>query len=324
MRTGTDELEVTVVIPAFKRSELLRKTLDSVLAQDIEGDCYEIIVVDSSPNERNATLIKEFQTSASRDLYLIRKVPEGPGPSRSLGVQKARGRYIAFIDSDCQATPGWLRAGLSAFEDGIGIVQGRTLPNPDQPVGVFTRYVQVEGENWLFDAANIFYRKECFEAGGALSKDMTPTSERPTGGEDTLVAWRAKRKGWRSIFTTDALVYHEVLPVGIGYWFVDKRHYMLPWLIGEVPELRRLFFLRYFLDSTHALLVLALLGAALGIIHWVLLVLCLPYVARRLLEPSRTFTGMRRVVRLFVYLPRDLLSLALLSLGSIRYGTVLL
>jgi glycosyltransferase involved in cell wall biosynthesis len=286
---------------------------------------FEVIVVDSSPDEANATAIAKLQQdSGTVKLSLYRKQPEGPGPSRTMGAHRARGRFIAFLDSDCQATPEWLEAGIGMFNDETGIVQGRTLPDPEQPLGVFCRYVQIENENPRYEAANIFYRRECLENIGEPKKDMTPNDERPTGGEDTLMAWRVKRNGWLSTFAYDAVVYHEVVRISVWRWLYEKRMFMLPWLVREIPEMKSEFYLGYFLDHAHAGLALLLISLVLTPLSPLWLIGCIPYFVIRASEPTRTLQGINRIARALVYLPRDLLAFALLLLGSLRYRTLLL
>lgn len=317
--------DASVVIPAYRRPVLLRQAVRSALAQDMASDRFEVIVVDSSPDEENARVVESLMAEAGAvSLTLHRKAPEGPGPSRMLGARRARGRVIAFLDSDCQPTPGWLAAGLAAFAGDTGIVQGRTLPHPDQPLGVFSRYVRIEAENPRYEAANVFYLRDCLAAAGEPAKDLTPTDERPTGGEDALMAWRVKRQGWQSTFAAHALVYHEVVPISVWRWLYEKRMFMLPWLAREVPEMRREFFLHYFVDPAQAGLTLLLVGVMLSPWSPLWLSCGIPYVLVRAVEPTRTLHGIRRVARVLVYLPRDLLSFGLLLLGSIRYRTLLL
>ncbi len=318
-------LDVSVVIPAYRRPELLRKAVDSALAQDMDPDRYEVIVVDSSPDDVNAELVEEMiSQNRAAPLRLLRKAPEGPGPSRMLGAEQARGRVIAFLDSDCQAQPGWLAAGLAEFREGIGIIQGRTLPDPAQTMGVFYRSLQVEEENPRYEAANIFYLRDSLPDAGKPNVDNTPNDERPTGGEDSLMAWRIKRKGWGSSFAAQALVYHEVLPISVWHWLYEKRMVTLPWLVREIPEMKEIFVLGHFFDLAHACLTLLLLGVALSPLSPFWLLAGIPYIAVRASEPTRSFRGVLRILRALVYLPRDLLAFGVLLVGSLRYRTLLL
>jgi glycosyltransferase involved in cell wall biosynthesis len=316
---------VSVVIPTYKRAELVRKAILSVFSQDLNHNDYELIVVDSSPDDRVTQVVEELRAAAPCFLNLYRKEPEGPGPSRCLGSVHSRGRFIAFLDSDCQASPGWLRAGLAAFEEKVGFVQGKTLPDPSQPAGIFKYYLRVEQENFIYQAANIFYRRESFNPAAGFLRDLTPRSDWPTGGEDVELAWRVKRSGWQSRFSSEALVYHEVLPVSVWFWLFNKRLYRWPGMLRKFPELRGpLLFARYFHDKAQAGLTLALLGLALQTFTPLALALVLPYIALRVSEPTRALRGIRRVVRPLVYLPKDLVSFALLLAGSLRYGALLL
>lgn len=315
---------VSVVIPAYGRPEKLRKAVRSVLAQDLDPVRYEVIVVDSSPDDRNEQIIAELKPGARCSLRCVRKKAEGPGPSRNLGVKQARGRFIAFMDSDCEATPEWLREGIAAFEEGVGLVQGRTVPETGVPHSAFNYTIRVEEESFLYETANIFYRRDVFEQLGGFLPDLLPNADRPVGGEDVDLAWRAKRAGWQSRFAAKATVMHEVVRLSAFRWLFNPRLYIIPRAVRKYPELRRFFFARYFLEEAHAWLMLALVGAALAPVSLLFLILVVPYLVKRGSERSQTLRGPKQWVRPLVYIPRDLASLSLLLAGSIRHGALLL
>jgi len=315
---------VTVVVPTYKRTDMVRRAVLSLLAQDIEPDTYEVIVVDSSPDDANLRLVAELAREARCALWCLTKPAEGPGPSRNLGARQARGEMLAFMDSDCQAAPGWLRAGLAAFDGAVGLVQGRTVPDPARAAGVFTRYVQVEEENFAYECANILYRKAAFEQAGGFGADLTPHAESPMGGEDVEFAWRVKRNGWTSRFARDAVVYHEVVPITPWRWLFNKRLFIWPRLKRAVPELRPFFVWGCFFDRAQAGFALGLAGTALAWVTPEALVAWVPYAAIRASEPTRTLRGPLRLLRVFFYAPRDALAFLVLLAGSIRFRSLLL
>jgi glycosyltransferase involved in cell wall biosynthesis len=315
---------VSAIIPAYRRTDTLRKAVESLLSQDLGRDQYEVIVVDSSPDDANAEMIKELQAVASRSLRFFRKAPEGPGPSRNLGAENASGQMLAFMDSDCVASPQWLREGVAAFGDDVGLVQGKTIPEPGKPHSMFNYYITVESESFLYEACNIFYRREAFEQTGGFLPDMDPYDERPRGGEDVDLAWKVKRRGWKSRFASDAVVMHEVARIQLRQWLVNKRLYIFPAILRKFPELRKHFFAYYFYDRNHAYLALALTGIALAFLHPVALLLAVPYMLSRGSEPTRSLKGPLRLIRVAVYLVRDLVSFSLLCAGSLRYRATLL
>jgi glycosyltransferase involved in cell wall biosynthesis len=314
----------SVVIPAYKKTELLLAAVRSAIGQDMPPDHYEVIVVDSSPDERNLDAVEALRGQAACALRCYRKQPEGPGPSRTMGAKEARGEIVAFMDSDCEATPGWLRAGLAAFSPDVGLVQGRVLPEPGVPTGVLTFYVIVEAETPFYETANMFYRRDALLAGGGFTADLHPLSDQPMGGEDTRAAWHMKRNGWRSRFAGDALVYHEVRRIPIWKWFLHKRMYMLPPLVREIPELREHCYLRYFFDRSQAALCLALVGLVAATVHPATIALAIPYVYLRASEPSKTLRGVFKIARAALYFPRDLTTLAVLAYSSARHFSLLL
>lgn len=96
---------VTAVIPAHGRVELLHRAIDSVLAQ---RDCaVELVVVDDGSG-----------LDVTGPYQLVRQPRQGPGPARNLGARHARGRWLAFLDSDdvwepekCRLQQDYLEAG---------------------------------------------------------------------------------------------------------------------------------------------------------------------------------------------------------------------
>lgn len=316
---------VSIVVPAYKRPDLLRNAIRSLFEQEGSALAYEVIVVDSSPSDENVRAMTEIAAQAPCPFLVLRKRAEGPGPSRNLGVRYARAVVIGFMDSDCQATGGWIRAGTAAFSEGVGIVQGRTLPNPNQERrGVLQFWVSVEKESFLYETANIFYARACFEEAGGFVGDLAPHAETPIGGEDVDLAWRVKRHGWQTRFAHDAVVYHEIMPITVGNWLLNKRLFVFPGLLRRFPELRQFFFLRFFYDRAQAALLVALAGLALAWLSPLALIGLVPYATLRFSEPTNTLRGPLRFVRVLAYFVRDTLSMLVLLRGSIRYRAVLL
>jgi glycosyltransferase involved in cell wall biosynthesis len=326
--TGTDASPVPricVIIPTYNRPDFLRLAVESVFAQDFPKSEYELIVVDSSPSRQAAETLRQLLDRATCRLRCYVKPAEGPGASRNVGGRNTRAPWLAFMDDDCQATPQWLSEAVAGFTDGIGVVQGRTLPDPNDKLGIFVHYIIVDKETPLFETANIFYRKQAFDqVGGFPERDLTPQADRPTGGEDVILGWNVKRAGWKSGFLPAALVFHAVLPISVQEWLWQKRGLLWPSLVKAVPELRQHLFARYFMNAAHAgafLLILGIIGTLAS--PWLLLV-ALPYFFIRASEPSKTLRGPLKLLRPLMYLGRDVLAVCGLAVISIRTRSLLL
>lgn len=107
---------VSVIIPTYNRAHILRRAIDSVLAQ--ESISLELIVVDDGSTDETAELMKEYTDRGVS--YFVMPQNGGPAKARNYGVSKARGEYIAFHDSDDEWHPTKLRKQLNALEQADG------------------------------------------------------------------------------------------------------------------------------------------------------------------------------------------------------------
>ncbi len=116
---------VSVVICTHNRASWLEGAIASVLAQR-DPPPHETIVVDNCSSD-NTRAVVERHPAHVRYVY---EPALGLGYARNTGWQIARGRYIAYLDDDAVAGPGWLRAIVAAYEQfpHAGVVGGRVEP----------------------------------------------------------------------------------------------------------------------------------------------------------------------------------------------------
>jgi glycosyltransferase involved in cell wall biosynthesis len=106
----------SVVIPVYNRANLLGETLQSVLLQT-EQD-FEIVVVDDGSTDDPEAMVKDL---ADPRIVFIQQENKGGGAARNTGIDAARGRYVAFLDSDDQFLPHHLSAMRKLVEKTPGI-----------------------------------------------------------------------------------------------------------------------------------------------------------------------------------------------------------
>jgi glycosyltransferase involved in cell wall biosynthesis len=85
----------SIVIPLYNRANIIRATLSSVVSQTVSD--FEVIVVDDGSADNPAPLV---QSLGDPRIRYVRQANSGGGAARNLGIDEARGRYIAFLDSD--------------------------------------------------------------------------------------------------------------------------------------------------------------------------------------------------------------------------------
>ena len=103
---------VSVVIPTFNRAENLKRALASVLGQTITD--IEVIVVDDGSTDQTRGVLSQNHDSRLLVEYL-HKNSGGPSIPRNVGVWKARGEWLAFLDSDDWWEPEHLESKLAAI-----------------------------------------------------------------------------------------------------------------------------------------------------------------------------------------------------------------
>jgi len=104
--------KVSVIIPTYNRLPKLREAVDSVLAQDFED--MELIVVDDGSTDGTADEIKR---DGGRVKLLQHPVNKGVSAARNKGILQAKGKYIAFLDSDDLWVKGKLKIQVTFLDD---------------------------------------------------------------------------------------------------------------------------------------------------------------------------------------------------------------
>jgi GT2 family glycosyltransferase len=114
---AADRLVVSVVVPTYRRPELLLRCLQRLCAQTLPADAFEIVVVDDGRDDATHRLVEQVKQGAGEVTLIYLWPPRGHGPAvaRNAGWRAARGAVIAFTDDDTLPEPGWLEEGLAAL-----------------------------------------------------------------------------------------------------------------------------------------------------------------------------------------------------------------
>ncbi|MFJ6700805.1 CDP-glycerol glycerophosphotransferase family protein [Streptomyces sp. NPDC091272] len=98
----------SVIVPAYQVQEYLEECLDSVLAQSF--DDFELIAVDDCSPDACGDLIDEYAARDPRVVPVHLTQNAGLGNARNMGIDRAHGDYLLFLDSDDTFTPGALQS----------------------------------------------------------------------------------------------------------------------------------------------------------------------------------------------------------------------
>jgi len=89
---------LSIVIPIYNDEKFLAECLDSCLAQDIPYDDYEIICVDDGSTDRTAEILEDYAKRYPNIVLIFKE--HGVGHGRDIGMERAKGEYLWFVDHD--------------------------------------------------------------------------------------------------------------------------------------------------------------------------------------------------------------------------------
>ncbi len=90
-------VQISVIIPVYNTEKYLPKALDSVLAQSFTD--FEIICVDDGSKDTSLSILEQYAAKDKR-VHVIAQENQGVSVARNVAVEKAKGKYIFFFDSD--------------------------------------------------------------------------------------------------------------------------------------------------------------------------------------------------------------------------------
>jgi len=216
---------VAVIIVTWNRRELLRACLTSLAKQTIPG--FEVILVDNGSTDESAAMAAaEFSGGAGFRLRIIRNEENrGFCAANNQGIQASDSEYVALLNNDAEADPGWLEALLDAFSHGasIGMAASKILVWEDPArIDKAGHLIYLDGQNrgrgsgeldqgqydsieetlWP-DGCAAMYRRTMLKEIGGFDEDLFAYAD------DAELGLRARIAGWLCLYVPEAQVRHH-------------------------------------------------------------------------------------------------------------------
>lgn len=101
---------LSFVIPAYNASSTILRCLESIYSLSLTEDSYEVIVVDDCSTDNTVELLKDYQEDHASLTLFCQPQNHRQGAARNIGIVKALGDLIVFVDSDDEVDKGLLQA----------------------------------------------------------------------------------------------------------------------------------------------------------------------------------------------------------------------
>ena len=112
-------IELSFIIPVHNSYSSLRMCIESVYACETDKS-YEIVAVDDYSQDNSYELLEELAKEKPANCsFVIEKLPENVGvqKTRFVGLEKSKGKYVYFLDSDDEVTPDFIEEVINKMED---------------------------------------------------------------------------------------------------------------------------------------------------------------------------------------------------------------
>jgi len=286
------QTRISVVIPTYKRPDLLKKCLDALVAQSLEKSEYEVIVVSDGYDQRTQNLVLSYRLYNFKYLFLPEK--KGPAAARNMGWNNAMGKLIAFTDDDTIPHHNWLKAYLENYNEDLAVAfTGKVkVPLSDVPTDYELNTANLEHAEFV--TANCALTRTALEIVNGFDERFSMAWR-----EDSDLEFKLLQQDIHIHHVPEALIVHPVRQAPWGISIQEQRKGMFNALLyKKYPDLyRKKIQTKPCWNYYAMILALFLLVVAVGNDHfWLALICaaCYAYLLVNFITKRLLFTSKRR------------------------------
>jgi GT2 family glycosyltransferase len=232
----------SIVVPTYRRPDLLRNLLESLSKQKTRHH-FEVIVVNDGTDRDLGVLEVEFSDISTRVISLGQN--RGRAYARNEGVRNSRGDIIIFVDDDMTVVGDFVERHMAAHVHPEDVVIGDVLSPPEYKSHPLARYIERQGVRKIKSGekippksvrtGNVSVSRELFDKAGQFDEAIVKY------GEDIDLGMRLSYVGANFLFAEAAASYHHHPPDidDMISKMQEYGRYTVPLLARHHPELRR-------------------------------------------------------------------------------------
>ena len=142
--------KVSIIVPAYNAGQYIGKCIDSLVCQTYRN--IEIILVEDGSADATGEIIEEYRQRYQRVIQVIHSEHHGVTTARLLGVRKADGEYLAFVDADDWIERDYICSMLFYMEGADVVAAGITREQMGEEGSIFCEYNGIVAGNYESEA----------------------------------------------------------------------------------------------------------------------------------------------------------------------------
>ncbi len=207
------KIKFSIIIPIKELNDYLDESIPKIFEMDYKN--FEIIILPNGKPTTNPNYLK------NKKLRIIETGKVGPSVKRDIGVEQAKGEYVAFLDDDAYPEKNWLSVAEKVFDEKkVAAIGGSAITPKNNSFfqkasglffetifgggGMSYRYKPAKNSFYIndFPSVNLIVNKKIFLEVGGFDSEFWP-------GEDTKFCLELTKKGHKIWYSNKLIVYHH-------------------------------------------------------------------------------------------------------------------
>lgn len=222
---------VSVVVCTYRRADVLRLCLESLVAQTNQSSAFEVIVVDNNSRDQTKSVVDSVCARAGNIRYVLEQ-RQGLSHARNRGYHEAAAEYVAYIDDDARVPEDWVTKVCSIIREHHpdlfgGVIHPYYLtPKPAWFEDKYEIRVHQEQTGWMpktnrrfLSGSNMIFQKSLLTEYGGFNPALGMAGGEIAYGEETELVARALREDRKVYYDRDLIVYHLVPEHKMQLWY---------------------------------------------------------------------------------------------------------
>lgn len=220
---------VSVIIPVYNSKPYLYDLIESLVGQEHKD--FEVIFVDDGSNDGSREVLHTFFESSELNMQLFHQSNSGPSAARNIGIARARGELICFVDADDVVSPSYISSMLhdmSKYRTNLAVCNDRAIYDSK----LMTRFTDVDRNiqtltsnellnNFLFNRTNIGITLMLIKKEIIIENNIW-FNESYSCSEDTEFIWKVLCHINRAVVNSNVTYHYRVRPNSLSTDFSEK------------------------------------------------------------------------------------------------------